>query len=227
MANSTIFFRGQLIWIYTVCKGRVYLDSAGLGLRKWLLCTLNKNISRRHPEIFFTLTQKRGHDISSKFTHLFAQSTQWGHVEKWIVCVEVLQPSQPNGVMSRSELFVLRFYGPVNPMGSCREGNCLCWGFTAQSTQWGHVEKGIVCVEVLQPSQPNGVMSRSELFVLRFYSPVNPMGSCREVNCLCWGFMAQSTQWGHVEKWIVCVEVLWPSQPNGVMSSAVSLPKQA
>ena len=24
----------------------------------------------------------------------------------------------------------------------------------------------------------------------------------------------------------VCVEVLWPSQPNGVMSSAVSLPNQ-
>ena len=62
------------------------------------------------------------------------------------VCVEVLQPSQPNGVMSsvvslsnhtftgqaKSSkrltsivhivcLFVLKFYGPVNPMGSCRE----------------------------------------------------------------------------------------------------------
>ena len=24
--------------------------------------------------------------------------------------------------------------------------------------------------------------------------------------------------------WFVCVEVLWPSQPDGVMSSAVSLP---
>ena len=20
---------------------------------------------------------------------------------------------------------------------------CLCWGFTAQSTQWGHVERGV------------------------------------------------------------------------------------
>ena len=49
------------------------------------------------------------------------------------LCIEVLQPSQPNGVMSRvvslpnhtfteqvSPLFVLKFYGPVNPMGSCR-----------------------------------------------------------------------------------------------------------
>ena len=35
----------------------------------------------------------------------------------------------------------------------------LCRGFTAQSTQWGHVERGqFVCVEVLRPSQPNGVM---------------------------------------------------------------------
>ena len=42
---------------------------------------------------------------------------------------------------------------------------------------------------------------------------------------LCRGFMAQSTQWGHVERdQFVCVEVLWPSQPNEVMSSAVSLP---
>ena len=27
-------------------------------------------------------------------------------------------------------------------------------------------------------------------------------------------------------KLFVCVEVLWPSQPNGVMSRAVSLPNQ-
>ena len=36
---------------------------------------------------------------------------------------------------------------------------------------------------------------------------------------------AQSTQWGHVKRGqFVCVEVLWPSQPYGVMLSAVSLP---
>ena len=40
---------------------------------------------------------------------------------------------------------------------------CLCWGFTAQSTQWGHVERG-------------------------------------QFVCLCWGFTAQSSQWGHVER---------------------------
>ena len=49
-----------------------------------------------------------------------------------------------------------------------------------------------VCVEVLRPSQPNGVMSSA-------VSLPNHM-------------------------FVVCVEVLWPSQPNGVMSSVVSLP---
>ena len=133
-------------------------------------------------------------------------------------------------------------------MGWCRAWSiytfvCLCWGFMAQSTQWGDVEHGqfthlFVCVEVLWPSQHNGVMSSMVnlhicLFVLRFYGPVNTMGWCRAWSiytfvCLCWGFMAQSTQWGDVEHGqfthlFVCVEVLRPSQHNGVMSSMVNL----
>ena len=52
------------------------------------------------------------------------------------------------------------------------------------------------------------------LFVLRFYGLVNPMGSCRAVSLP-----------NHTFKvFFVCVEVLRPSQPNGVMSSGVSLP---
>ena len=47
-----------------------------------------------------------------------------------------------------------------------------------------------VWVEVLRPSQPNGVMSSAVSLPNHTF---------------------------------VCVEVLWPSQPNGVMSSAVSL----
>ena len=50
------------------------------------------------------------------------------------------------------------------------------------------------------------------LFVLRFYGPVNPLGSCH-VQSICLTTLL-----------FVCVEVLRPSQPNGVMSSAVSLP---
>ena len=30
--DELAFFRNQLIWIYTVCKGRAYPGSAGLGL---------------------------------------------------------------------------------------------------------------------------------------------------------------------------------------------------
>ena len=33
-SRSVGFFRSQLIWIYTVCKGRVYLGSAGQGLNQ-------------------------------------------------------------------------------------------------------------------------------------------------------------------------------------------------
>ena len=31
----------------------------------------------------------------------------------------------------------------INSVGLVLDKNiCLCWGFTAQSTQWGHVERG-------------------------------------------------------------------------------------
>ena len=35
-SRSVGFFRSQLIWIYTVCKGRVYPGSAGHGLTRWI-----------------------------------------------------------------------------------------------------------------------------------------------------------------------------------------------
>ena len=47
-------------------------------------------------------------------------------------------------------------------------------------------------------------------------------GEIRKLLCECLfisGAMVCSSSWC-----LVCVEVLWPSQPNGVMSSAVSLP---
>ena len=46
-SRSFGFFRSHLIWGYTVCVGRVYPASAGLGL------TLGKIFSRRYIEIFF------------------------------------------------------------------------------------------------------------------------------------------------------------------------------
>ena len=56
-SRSVGFFRSQLVWIYTVCKGSIYPGSAGQGLNIWATLCL-------------------------------------------FVCVEVLRPSQPNGVMS-------------------------------------------------------------------------------------------------------------------------------
>ena len=83
--------------------------------------------------------------------------------------------------------------------------NWLSWGLTTHQPLWvilSPPEKGrreilfvCVCVEVLRPSQPNGVMFSA-------VSLPNQM------------FTGQGG----------CVEVLRPSQPNGVMSSAVSLP---
>ena len=32
--------------------------------------------------------------------------------------------------------------GIKNPKESYLDIVCLCWGFTAQSTQWGHVKRG-------------------------------------------------------------------------------------
>ena len=37
-SRSVGFFRSQLIWIYTVCKGRTYPRSAGLRLTRIKLC---------------------------------------------------------------------------------------------------------------------------------------------------------------------------------------------
>ena len=76
--------------------------------------------------------------------------------------------------------------------------------------------------------------------MLRFYSPVNTMGTSRErsvyLTTLSLGRLSplkRLTSIVHIflpetdncpSCLFVCVEVLRPSQPNGVMSSAVSLP---
>ena len=40
-SRSVGFWRSQLIWIYTVCKGRVYLGSAGQGLMYIFVCHIS------------------------------------------------------------------------------------------------------------------------------------------------------------------------------------------
>ena len=65
--------------------------------------------------------------------------------------------------LSTSCLFVLRFYGPVNPIGSCRPCK-VCCGISAGCRM-------LVFCSACR-------LSTSCLFVLRFYGPVNPIGSC-------------------------------------------------
>ena len=44
-SRSVGFFRSQLIWIYTVCKGRVYPGSAGQGLKRRIFCPWELTLS--------------------------------------------------------------------------------------------------------------------------------------------------------------------------------------
>ena len=53
MTNSAVFFRIQLIWIYTVCKSRAYPGSAGPGLM-----SSNPDIISHFTHFFFFLTSK-------------------------------------------------------------------------------------------------------------------------------------------------------------------------
>ena len=175
--------------------------------------------------------------------------------------------------------FLLAFFLEQRSLGVCSKGKdtcftfdiCLCWGFMAQLTHWDHAEHlrfyGPVnplgscwALEVLWPSQSIGIMLSAWGFMaqsthwdhvehLRSYGPVNPLWSCWALEALwpsqpivimlsTWGFMAQSTHWDHVERlrfygpvnplgscWVL--EVLWPSQPIGIMLSIVSLPSHS
>ena len=68
------------------------------------------------------------------------------------------------------------------------------------------------------------LMSTHNMFLCRYKKNIYLIPSliCRyEMYRLIWGFTEHICSCSHI---FVCVEVLRPSQPNGVMSSAVSLP---
>ena len=61
-SRSVGFFRGQLIWIYTVCKGRIYPGSAGQGLN---LSLNNNNNNNKIGIIIINITrQQKMHEMS-------------------------------------------------------------------------------------------------------------------------------------------------------------------
>ena len=80
---------------------------------------------------------------------------------------------------SKGDLFVLRFCGPVNLMGSCR-----AWSVYLTTHLLGRLSPLWLTsiVHILSPETdncPSWMSGRESLFVLRFYGSVNPMGSCR------------------------------------------------
>ena len=86
----------------------------------------------------------------------------WLELKISFICIRVLQPSQHcqlpflnrwKGKNDHRKYFIINLHErmlltqwEMNP--HCRKTEsvtvnfCLCWGFTAQSTQWGHVERG-------------------------------------------------------------------------------------
>ena len=64
-SRSVAIFRSQQIWIYTVCKGRVYLGSAGQGL---IFTTLWANSVNDNLMIFFLLFTEKRHWHSCKLS---------------------------------------------------------------------------------------------------------------------------------------------------------------
>ena len=109
--RSVGFFRSQLIWIYTVCKGRAYLDSAGQGLTIWMLQTaLDKKSNQinifflfAHPNSFFGYSleaPKRAFDEYSQ--HSFSQKNM-KNIKSFLeqkssdleLCVKLTNPHSP------------------------------------------------------------------------------------------------------------------------------------
>ena len=165
-SRSVGFFRSQLIWIYTVCKGRSYPGSAGQGLTEltyecwssisgekiWAtisesipsdMCTQQIKISMHNYSLIriFTACILDGEGCS-----FFMQATQT-LIRRWR-CSPIriiVGPSYPK-VCFHALWLVLQCTNQscvaYLPRVCGQTGLfCLCWGFTAQSTQWGHVER--------------------------------------------------------------------------------------
>ena len=82
--------RSQLIWIYTVCKGRVYPGSAGLGIISLQV-------------VFLLSVPRRFLCYSSLFVH------QWFHI--WLFCPCLFLISSSFGASGRLYFFDVAFPG--------------------------------------------------------------------------------------------------------------------
>ena len=75
MANSADpdQFRSQLIWIYTVCKGRAYPGSAGQGLSFFFEKNINMWCLKTHAHTHNTHTHACTHACTHTHTHTYTQ----------------------------------------------------------------------------------------------------------------------------------------------------------
>ena len=124
--------------------------------------------------------------ISNPKSHLHNSSANLPSLVKnhWLVCVEVLRPSQPNGVMSSAVSLpnhtftgqalsskwltsIVHILSPEKSLIFTRYLPVTTIQMDRQSVDVSYIQDGRFCF-----------VTSKLLFVLRFYGPVNPMGSC-------------------------------------------------
>ena len=82
-SRSVGFFRSQLIWIYTVCKDRVYPGSAGQGLR-W-------SMSRKN--VYWGMWGKRSHRsastivLTTSLNYTVSTDSKGPSLKRLLVCI--------------------------------------------------------------------------------------------------------------------------------------------
>ena len=143
--------------------------------------------------------------------------------DKIFVCAEVLQLSQPIGVMS--SMVSLPNYtfslGRLSLLGSSivlvhilspEADHCPSWKGGTKRMTVGSISSSITMEECCR--NQDGSNLRLPDIQLDMHLTEPPRLACdkmphsadlylllaRAYLCLCWGFMAQSTQWGHVER---------------------------
>ena len=106
-SRSVGFFRSQLIWIYIVCKGRVYLGSAGQGL---MIIDQTPYVQRMHMSKF---KDRRVH---------FRNSGMKGSSHKQQCCRDTRQPIHFSETHGRGPTWLVYIYLALPTTTVCAQG---------------------------------------------------------------------------------------------------------
>ena len=138
------------------------LHSSRSGVSRWIFFLfLDKNVccgysleaprwgaSNKYPQHMFSWKNKKNINIfpEKKVPYLelclLMETSGTFHVNWKESCGNVLSTRQVNGVTKQKSWNRKFAWLPNKWINSFYYFLCLCWGFTAQSTQWGHVERG-------------------------------------------------------------------------------------